>query len=131
MAVLHRALFTWFVVLLFLILLVLRLDGKAEWNWFIIFIPLWLFDGVLLVYITFNMLMHCKNGYDRNDMTMLRKVGFLAAAIFKMTFEILVCVRFQYRYTLSLYVVAAPAWALLLMAIGEASRSLLGQTLSQ
>ena len=124
MAVLHRALFTWFIALLFLILLVLRLDGKAQWNWFIIFIPLWLFDVILLAYIGFNMLIHCKNGYDRNEMTMLRKVCFLVATIFKLVFEILVCIRFQYKQTLSLYIVAGPAWALLLMAIAETSRSL-------
>lgn len=65
MAVLHRALFTWFNILIFLILLVLRLDQRIQWNWFIVFIPMWLYDNNLLIYIVFNMISHCKNGHDR------------------------------------------------------------------
>lgn len=61
MAVLHRALFTWFNLLIFLILLVLRLDSRIEWNYFIVFIPMWIYDNILLIYIIFNMISHCKN----------------------------------------------------------------------
>jgi hypothetical protein len=65
MAVLHRALFTWFNLLIFLILLVLRLDQRIQWNWFIVFIPMWLYDNILLIYIAFNMILFCKNAHDR------------------------------------------------------------------
>lgn len=65
MAVLHRALFTWFNLLIFLILLVLRLDQRIQWNWFIVFIPMWLYDNILLIYVTFNMILFCKNAHDR------------------------------------------------------------------
>lgn len=73
MAVLHRALFTWFNLLIFLILLVLRLDLRIQWNWFIVFIPMWLYDNILLIYIIFNMISHCKNGLDRAS-SLKRKV---------------------------------------------------------
>lgn len=62
MAVLQRALFTWFNLLIFLILLVIRLDQRIQWNWFIVFIPMWLYDQILLIYIVFNMVSHFKNG---------------------------------------------------------------------
>ncbi|CAB0038867.1 unnamed protein product [Trichogramma brassicae] len=65
MAVLHRALFTWFNLLIFLILLVLRLDHRIQWNWFIVFIPMWLYDNILLVYIAFHMILSCKNTHER------------------------------------------------------------------
>ncbi|XP_076178907.1 transmembrane protein 60 [Ptiloglossa arizonensis] len=61
MAVVHRALFTWFILLIFLILLDLRLDQRIQWNWFIVFIPMWLYDHILLIYRVFNMISHCKN----------------------------------------------------------------------
>ena len=60
MAVLHRALCTWFVCLIFLILLVLRLDERTRWSWFIVFIPMWLYDGFLIVYLTFEMITYCR-----------------------------------------------------------------------
>ena len=60
MAVLHRALCTWFVCLIFLILLVLRLDERTRWSWFIVFIPMWLYDGVLIVYLAFEMVTYCR-----------------------------------------------------------------------
>ena len=60
MAVLHRALCTWFVCLIFLILLVLRLDERTRWSWFIVFIPMWLYDGILIVYLAFEMITYCR-----------------------------------------------------------------------
>ncbi|KAK6960350.1 transmembrane protein 60, partial [Biomphalaria glabrata] len=51
MSVVPKALFTWFLILVFFILLVLRVDEKVEWNWFIIFIPLWLLDASVLTFI--------------------------------------------------------------------------------
>ena len=60
MAVLHRALFTWFICLIFLILLVLRLDERTRWSWFIVFIPMWLYDSILIVYFAFEMITLCR-----------------------------------------------------------------------
>lgn len=62
MTALHRALYTWFNLLIFLILLVLRLDQRTQWNWFIVFIPLWLFDLIVSVNIIINIITLFKNG---------------------------------------------------------------------
>lgn len=82
MAVLHRALYTWFNILIFLILLVLRLDQRIQWNWFIVFIPMWLYDNILLTYVVFNMISHCKNGHDRIN-TLRRKVFLYCNSVLK------------------------------------------------
>ena len=76
MAVLHRALCTWFVCLIFLILLVLRLDERTRWSWFIVFIPMWIYDAVLLIYLLINLITHCKHRHDneRSWRTMYRKI---------------------------------------------------------
>ncbi|XP_041360767.1 transmembrane protein 60-like [Gigantopelta aegis] len=112
MAVMHRALFTWFTVLIFLILLVLRLDNKVLWNWFLIFTPLWLFDAVVIIYITVNMIVHCKNGYDRNDLTMPRKLWFMATVVLKLTFQVMLCLKWEYFSFISLYIIMIPFWLL-------------------
>ena len=114
MAVLHRSLFTWFICLVFFILLVLRLDEKAVLNWFIIFIPMWLFDTIILVYIVFHMITHCKSGHDRNEQTMPRKIRCLLSVILKLAFQLLMCIRLEYHPDMPLYYVLIPLWLLLL-----------------
>lgn len=47
----YRALFTWFSTVVFLILLCLRLEGKINWNYFLIFIPFWIYDLILIVWV--------------------------------------------------------------------------------
>lgn len=51
MTLVHRALFTWFIILVFCICLCLRLENRTQWNYFIVFIPLWIFDAILLIYV--------------------------------------------------------------------------------
>ncbi|KAK7091676.1 transmembrane protein 60-like [Littorina saxatilis] len=126
MAVIHRALFTWFTTLDFLIFLVLKLDTKISWNWFLIFIPLWLFDVVVIVYLTVNMIIHCKNGYDRNhsDLSLRRKGWFITAASLKMIFQVLLCLRLQYLPSFPLYFVMIPFWILATVSAGDMFRGL-------
>ncbi|CAD1471158.1 unnamed protein product, partial [Heterotrigona itama] len=111
MAVLHRALFTWFNLLIFLILLVLRLDQRIQWNWFIVFIPMWLYDHILLVYIVFNMISHCKNGRVIN----LRwEIWYMTAVFMKLSAQILICLKLEApHWFLPAKVVLAPFWILL------------------
>lgn len=124
MAVLHRTLFTWFIILVFLIFLVLRLDRKVQWNWFLIFIPLWLFDCIVLTYTVFNMILHCKTGYDRNDFTMLRKVWSMVSVLLKMIFQVLLCMKLQYYPDTELHYVMFPFWILIIGVTADISRGL-------
>ena len=64
MAMLHRALFTWFLFLVFLIHLALRLDERTKWNWFIVFIPMWFYDAILIIVITIHMINDCRTGAE-------------------------------------------------------------------
>lgn len=127
MALLHRALFTWFMFLVFFILLVLRLDSKVSWNWFLIFIPLWLFNTVVLIYILFNMTVHCKNGYmyDRNELSMKRKGWFLCSILLKLCFEVLLCIKLEYFSDMELYYVMVPLWILLAGGTGDVFKCLI------
>lgn len=121
MAILHRALFTWFIVLTFLILMVLKLDNKVDWNWFLIFTPMWLFDAVVTIYVTFKMIVHCKNGYDRTDLTMRRKIYYMLGVFLKLSFQVLLCMRLQYYEIIRLLYVMIPLWILLLQTLVDVS----------
>ncbi|XP_076457105.1 transmembrane protein 60-like [Babylonia areolata] len=127
MAVIQRALFTWFTALDFLIFLVLKLDGKINWNWFLIFTPLWVFDLVVIVYLTVNAIIHCKNGYDRrnhSDLSVPRKIWFIAAVSLKLLFQLLLCLRLEYIASMSLYYIMIPFWILTTVSAVDIFRGL-------
>lgn len=111
MAVLQRALFTWFILLVFLILLVLRLDSRIQWNWFIVFIPVWFYDTILMVYIFFNMMSHCRNSHDRLSNCVVKKLFYLFAIILKLISLIVLCLKLESPSTnISTLYVMFPIW---------------------
>lgn len=111
MPLIHRALFTWFILLIFLILLVLRLDQRIQWNWFIVFIPMWLYDNILLIYIVFNMISHCKNG---RVSSLRRETWYITAVLMKFSAQILICLKLEAPHLfLPAKIVLAPFWLLL------------------
>ena len=113
MAVLHRALFTWFICLIFLILLVLRLDERTRWSWFIVFIPMWLYDSMLLLYIVFNMITYCKNGHGRSFRSMRRKIWYFTCAVLKLSAQIMLCLKLEGIAEIKLYYLMIPLWLML------------------
>lgn len=114
MAILHRALFTWFIFLVFLILLCLRLESRTHWNWFIVFIPMWVYDSILLIYVLFHMISHCRNGIERFRGTINKHVWYIAAIGLKMAAQIIICIKLEYtKGNLPIYVVMTPIWMLL------------------
>jgi len=118
MAFIHKVQFYWFMILVFIILLTLKLDRRIdEWNWFIIFIPMWILDCLITVFTLINMIMHCKRGWWLNtvvETSMKRKTWCLSGILLKMLFEVLLCLRMQYfQEHLRLYMVMLPVWCFL------------------
>jgi len=135
MAVLHRALCTWFICLIFLILLVLRLDGRTTWSWFIVFIPMWLYDSILLLYLTLNLVIHCKRPTNRTFHAMRRKIWNLTCAILKLVAQIMLCLKLELEnstnhpdFKLPLYYVMIPIWIILPVALVDIFFTLYYQT---
>ena len=125
MAILHRSLFTCFSLLVFLILLALKLDKKVKWNWFLVFIPMWLFDSVIVIYITFKMTAQCKNRYNSGQVSMLRKVCYMSFVLLKMAFQVLLCMKLQYYNSeISMYYVMIPFWMLFIFITSDVSHGL-------
>ncbi|GCB85082.1 transmembrane protein 60-like [Scyliorhinus torazame] len=123
MSLAQRVLLTWLFTLLFLIILVLKLDQTLGWNWFLVFIPLWIFDTVLLVMLVVRLAGRCKAGYDRHSSNVRRKVWYLCAMLLKLGFLLALCARLE-RYTaMKLSWVLIPLWILLLGVLGDVGYS--------
>lgn len=113
MAVLHRALATWGLVTIFLIMLTLKLDERTEWDWFIIFTPMWIFDTCLFFLVLLRIIVQCKNGHDRSFVSMPRKLWYMTCVMLKLSFQVTLCLRLQYYLIIPWYYTLAPLWALL------------------
>ncbi|TPP67004.1 hypothetical protein FGIG_05910 [Fasciola gigantica] len=51
MRLLNRPLILWVVLSVFLLMVMLRMNETIYWNWFIIFIPMWSLDVVMLIMV--------------------------------------------------------------------------------
>lgn len=125
MAILHRSLFTCFSLLAFLILLALKLDKKVKWNWFLVFIPMWIFDAVIVIYITFKMIAQCKNRYNSGQVSMTRKVCYMSFVLLKMSFQVILCMKLEYyNEEISMYYAMVPFWMFFIFVISDVSHGL-------
>lgn len=113
MTIVHRALFTWFIVLVFCIFLCLRLDNRTNWNWFIVFIPHWLFDSILLIYVMIKIITKWRN-LTRLKELLISYQWYLTAVLLKIAAQVIICLKLEYpQLELSIYVTMIPIWILL------------------
>ncbi|XP_020380823.1 transmembrane protein 60 [Rhincodon typus] len=119
MSLAQRVLMTWLFTLLFLIVLVLKLDDKAPWNWILIFIPLWIFDTILLMMSIVKIIGRCKSGYDRNSNNLKKEVWYFCAMLLKLSFLLALSARLEHFSQMKLTFVFIPLWLLLIGAVGD------------
>lgn len=126
--VMHRALFTWFILLVFFILLCLRLESRTHWNWFLIFVPMWLYDLILLINALFNIFIRCKHENIRK-LFKNKNILLLAIVLLKIAAQITLCLKLEYKFlSLELYHVLLPIWILLPILIMDVSITLFGNS---
>lgn len=94
MALIHRKLFTWFLLLLFLILAGLRLDGRTHWNWLVVMVPVWLFDVLLLLHIALLTVSDCRSAFFGLD-PLPERIKAVAYRFYQVS---VTCVEFFFRY---------------------------------
>lgn len=121
MSLAQRVLLTWIFTLIFLIMLVLKLDGKIFWSWFLIFLPVWTFDLILLLMLIVKMAGRCRPGFDpRNGAENLKKrVWYLVAMLLKLAFCLTLCAKLDGLMDILVSSVCIPLWALLIGAMAE------------
>lgn len=121
MSLAQRVLLSYVFTLVFLIMVVLKLDGKVQWNWFLIFLPVWVVDGILILILAVKMAGRCKPGYDpRHGSPDLRlRSWYLAAMLLELGFCLTLCAKLERLADVKLSVVCVPLWAMLLGALVE------------
>lgn len=111
--VMHRALFTWFILLVFFILLCLRLESRTHWNWFLIFLPMWFYDLILLIDAFFNIVLHCKRELLRKTLKNKNNL-FILVILLKIAAQIVLCLKLEYPLlNIQLHHVLIPLWILI------------------
>ncbi|ALC43745.1 CG13919 [Drosophila busckii] len=116
MTLAHRALFTWFIVLVFLILLCLRLDPRTTWNWFVTFTPLWFFDCILIIYVIIKFIRKWRNLNRLTDLLFHYKWS-IGGVLLTITSQVMICMTLEYPQQIPIYVTMAPLVLLLSTAI--------------
>lgn len=127
MALLHRALVAWFVALVFLILLVLQLDHRTQWSWFLVLVPIWFWDCLIIVLIALQLFsQHCSQHLRSRPWYFCKKLVLLMSPILlKITFQCLLCNKLDNPSSnIALYYLFIPLWFLLLVAIAKLTRIL-------
>lgn len=112
MAFFHRALFTWIVLLALLILIELRLDKSIQWNWFIVFTPLWFYECILLICLFFSLMSQCINGMALDRFSKVqRKIFWLTFIVLLMSSQIALCLKLENAaMNISMFNVMTPLW---------------------
>ncbi|KAM3870321.1 transmembrane protein 60 [Diretmus argenteus] len=121
MSLAQRVLLSMVFVLIFLVMLVLKLDSKIHWNWFLIFLPVWTFDTILIFMLVVKMAGRCKPGYDprHDEHNLKRRLWYLMALLLKLAFCLTLCSRLERLTDVWLSVVCIPLWVLLGGALVE------------
>ncbi|XP_061780268.1 transmembrane protein 60-like [Nerophis lumbriciformis] len=121
MSLVQRVFLSWVFSLLFLIMLVLKLDSKIHWNWFLIFLPVWTLDAVLLLMVLVQLVGRCKPDLEprEGEQSLAKKLWYLAALLLKLAFCVSLCSRLERLTDAWLSVVCVPLWVLLAGALLE------------
>jgi hypothetical protein len=128
MALLHRALIAWFVALVFLILLVLQLDHRTQWSWFLVLVPIWFWDALIIVLLALHIFsQHCSQHLRSRPWYFCKKlVTLMSPILLKITFQCLLCNRLDSPSSgIALYYIFIPLWLLLLASMVKLMRILI------
>ncbi|XP_061578077.1 transmembrane protein 60-like [Cololabis saira] len=125
MSLAQRVLLSWIFALVFLIMLVLKLDSKIHWNWFLIFLPVWTFDTILFLMLVVEMAGRCKPDFHPRDgeLGLTKRLWDLTALLLKLGFCLTLCSHLEKLTDTFVSVVCAPLWLLLGGALLELAHS--------
>ncbi|XP_034032603.1 transmembrane protein 60-like [Thalassophryne amazonica] len=121
MSLAQRVLLSWIFALIFLILLVLQLDSTIKCNWFLIFLPVWTFDTILILMLVVKMAGRCKRDFDPRvgEQSFKQRLRYMTALLLKLSFCVALCSRLQGLIDIWFSIVCIPLWVLLGGALVE------------
>lgn len=119
-ALIFKCIVTWFCVLLSTIFILLQVDEIISWNWFLIFIPLWIYDAIVVVDISLKIGLRRRAFRTQNTQESCgRNVWHLVASFLQLAFQVMLCLYLQYGANLRLVYVMIPFWCVMLGVIVE------------
>ena len=124
MGFLARVSLFWALVSLFLLMIVIKLDGSAgkDWSWYVIFVPVWFYDAFAVLFLSLSLFCRSRrpNTSYFNYFTNNRKVWLLFLFALKILFSLMLCAKLDGLLKVSYVFIFIPLWLLLLMLTGDA-----------
>ena len=120
-ALIFRCLVTWLCVVLVTIFILLHVDFTISWNWFLVFIPMWVYDLVVLIDLSLKLALRRRlsQSHSTQELNCARNIWRLVALTLKLTFQVLLCYHLEYGPHLRLVFVMIPFWCLMVGLIVE------------
>lgn len=114
-----RVLSSWIFCLVFLVFLLLKIDDKITWNWFIVLIPMWIYDVITLIYSAVGLAVGSGRFESRTTRTVGkgRHIWNITASILKSLFQALLCTYMEYDAGLKPSFILITLWLLLIGTI--------------
>lgn len=114
MGFIQRALFTWFITVVFLIMLCLRLEHRIMWSYFLIFIPWWTYDTILFIWIFIEL--YKRHKHHRVIDSFKKYQYYIYGVLLKIASQIMICLKLEYDF-FKLYIMMIPIWLLIITLI--------------
>jgi hypothetical protein len=107
---------------LYFAFLTVKIDQTVKWNWFIIFIPLFLLQFCFIIDSTILMI---RNLLKSKREQSIKIILFLVSTILLYLFEILLCLKLEYYFQeIKLSFVFLPLWSIIFISSGYICRHL-------
>ena len=124
------------LILLTTVLFVLQVDGKIDCSYFGIFVPVWVYGGVLTLVLFSSIVTHCRSICHRcidrryiyrHEQTLIRKLWFILLLGLIFTFVLFLTLRLDMPLDAkgtSWYTVIFPLWILVFLVLTDTTRFL-------
>lgn len=99
---------------LFFLFLTLKIDHSIKWNWFFVFIPLFLLKFLMLFH---SIILLKKRIRFKVTHEILKIFVYILTIILTLAFEILICIKLEYYAFIKLTIVFVPLWVVILIVI--------------
>jgi cell division protein FtsW (lipid II flippase) len=119
-----RVLCLWSVTLITTIFLVVRVDSESDWNYFVVFVPVLIYDGVLILVVSSRIIRHSRRRFYDDERTVKRKLWFLLLVVLNFIFVCLVSSKLDGHVSFSWYYVFTVLWMLLILVAADTTRFL-------
>ena len=103
---------------------VVRADKESNWNYFVVFIPVLVYDGVLLFVLLSRIVRHSRRRFHDDEASVKRKLWFFLLLILNFIFVCMVSSKLDRHVTFSWYYVFIILWILLILVLADTSRFL-------